>query len=407
VILIILLLVLLVELKKNTITIKELNKKNFAIHPEVRSIIEQIAKKGSEAYIVGGGTRDVILNSTPTDFDIITTATLRDIKAIFSKNCIIVGKRHRIALVRIKGITFEVSSIHRKYHGKLHNIAVKLRLRPDTIFSDAYKRDFTCNAIYINPITKSFYDFFSGLEDIKNKTIRIIGSPNEKIKNDPIRIMRALRFHVKTKFVIEKYLKLAILKNIHLLQDVSKERLYLEFQKLFNQSCTLDAFNRLIEYKIFTQLFPTVDLSNELEIEFLRQLFYQADKRTVHAQRNSYAFIFSCILWHSYSDAFSDIRSTNQDIEYKQQHKDACIYIFNLQNSTGLRIPYKTQITIRKIWDIQNMLENEKCNVDNKQILLKHKFKISYHLLVLRNKYYSDLSLQTKFWNKIVSKYNL
>lgn len=211
---------------------------------EVATILNRIEESGYQAFCVGGAVRDCIMECTPGDWDITTSATPLETKELFSDfKTIDTGLKHGTVTILINKTPFEVTTyrIDGEYDDNRHPLSVEFTANLE---DDLARRDFTINAIAYNPAT-GIKDYFGGAEDIKNKIIRTVGDPEKRFKEDGLRIMRALRFSSVLGFQIEEKTAQAIHQNKDLLKNISAERLQIELTKLI---CGKNAFNVLMEY---------------------------------------------------------------------------------------------------------------------------------------------------------------
>jgi poly(A) polymerase len=172
-------------------------------------IIATLQCAGYEAYIVGGGVRDLLLGLHPKDFDVTTNATPEEIKHLFP-NCILIGKRFRLAHIYFKNEMIEVATFRTSHEEATKTASAKTYegiITRDNVYGnleqDASRRDFTVNALYYNPQNETIIDFSGGWQDINAHVLRLIGIPSQRYQEDPVRILRAIRFSTKLNFVIE------------------------------------------------------------------------------------------------------------------------------------------------------------------------------------------------------------
>lgn len=207
------------------------SRKNIPEH--VLKVLYRIQNRGFDAYLVGGAVRDLLLGEKPKDFDIVTNAHPEQVKRLF-QNSRIIGKRFRLVHVFFGKHIVEVATFRSAANPQSNESGMIIRDNQyGTIAEDVWRRDFTINAIYYNIKDFSIVDYTGGLEDLKTKTIRIIGVPSSRFKEDPVRILRAIRFAAKLNFSIPDNLKSQINKYNHLLKDVSKSRILEDFFKFF------------------------------------------------------------------------------------------------------------------------------------------------------------------------------
>lgn len=228
-------------------------------------VLYRLHDKGFKAYLAGGAVRDLILNIKPNDFDIVTNATPEEIKKIF-KNCRIVGRRFTLAHIFFRGEIIETSTfrapITKKNSNKKNtqiltaNDGLVVR---DNLFGtpeeDALRRDFTVNALFYDPINFTIIDYANGLNDIKLKKIKTIGSPQRRFIEDPVRMIRAVRFASTLSFNIDKEDFHTIKKNAHLIQNVSSSRMYDEIQKLFFSGSSNEMYKILEKSNLLKYIF--------------------------------------------------------------------------------------------------------------------------------------------------------
>ncbi|MBM9588916.1 polynucleotide adenylyltransferase PcnB [Leptospira sp. 201903075] len=230
------------------------------IDEDAIKIINRLNKFRYKAYLVGGGVRDLLMGKRPKDFDIVTSATPNQIKRIFN-NCRIIGKRFKIVHIIFKGKIIEVSTFrslpeHRLEKHKADNdYLIKRDNSFGTAKEDAARRDFTINSLFYDPKNDSILDYVGGFEDIQKKIVRVIGDPDISFKEDPVRMLRAVKFSVLLGLDIEKKTKLAIKKNRLELEKSSTARLLEEYNKMFRTWKTSIIFEGLAENHLLDVLF--------------------------------------------------------------------------------------------------------------------------------------------------------
>lgn len=220
----------------------------LAVDPNARYIVEKLQQHGYEAYIVGGAVRDLIVGNIPKDFDIATSATPKKIKSIFH-NSRIIGKRFRLVHVYIANKIYEVSTFRSIKEGSVGN-------RYGKIEEDVHRRDFTCNALYYDPIKELLIDYVDGFHDIKNKKLRAIISLKVIFLEDPVRLIRAIKYACTTKAKLPFLLKWQIKKEAPLLEWVSSSRLTEEINKIFFSSHVYDIVKMLFGYGLYNYIQP-------------------------------------------------------------------------------------------------------------------------------------------------------
>ncbi|MCB1178628.1 MAG: polynucleotide adenylyltransferase PcnB, partial [Leptospiraceae bacterium] len=223
-------------------------------------IIHRLGKFGYKSYLVGGCVRDLLLGRKPKDFDIATSATPTQIKNVFN-NCRIIGKRFKIVHIIFKGKIIEVTTFRSLPDHRLNKNAAngELLLKRDNNFGnskeDAARRDFTVNALYYDPRNESIIDYVGGFDDIKNKILRVVGDPEISFKEDPVRMLRAVKISVLHGLEIDKKTKMAIKKNRLEIEKASSSRMLEEYNKIFRTWDTSSIFKGLAENHLLDVLF--------------------------------------------------------------------------------------------------------------------------------------------------------
>lgn len=229
------------------------------IHPSALYIINELKENNFDAYLVGGAVRDLLINKEPKDFDIVTNATNSQIAGLFDR-CELIGRRFPIALVRIKNDIFEVSTFITATEDQSMGVIRKREKGedrvPGTMQEDSSRRDFTINALYYNPHEDIIFDCEGGREDLSQKKLRFIGNAEEKIIEDPVRIIRGIRQSFQFGLVISDDLEHFFQKYAYKIDLSSKSRLIEEIGKIFGCGHSLDVFKRLIELGVFSKAFP-------------------------------------------------------------------------------------------------------------------------------------------------------
>jgi poly(A) polymerase len=259
------------------------NLRKTMMDDDALKIIHRLNKFGHKSYLVGGCLRDMLLEKKPKDFDVATSATPNQIKNVFN-NCRIIGKRFKIVHVIFKGKIIEVTTFrslpeHRLNQNSDHT-KDDLLLKRDNNFGnskeDAARRDFTVNALYYDPRNESIIDYVGGLEDIQNKILRVIGEPNVSFKEDPVRMLRAVKISVLLGLTIEKKTKTGIRENRLEIAKASTSRMLEEYNKIFRTWETANIFKGLAEHHLLEVLFKeVVELDKHYTGEHAHKHFFQ------------------------------------------------------------------------------------------------------------------------------------
>ncbi len=223
-------------------------------------VLYRLDRAGYQAFMVGGGVRDLLLNLHPKDFDIATDARPEQIRALFG-NCRLIGRRFRLAHVRfgreiIEVVTFRAAANVEHKHREHADSGRILRDNVyGTIEEDIWRRDFTVNALYYRIKDFTVWDYTSGMKDISKRTLRLIGDPGTRYREDPVRMLRAARFAAKLNFVLAAETAAPIKSLGKLLRDVPPARLYDETLKLFHAGSALRSLELLIQFDLLSICF--------------------------------------------------------------------------------------------------------------------------------------------------------
>ncbi|SUD89812.1 polynucleotide adenylyltransferase PcnB [Psychrobacter phenylpyruvicus] len=357
------------------------------------SIIEVIAtlsKAGFEAYIVGGGVRDTLLGLNPKDFDAVTDARPHEVKDLFGKRCRIIGRRFQLAHVysgrdMIEVATFRAPPPTGNEHTTSDGMIVRDNVWGD-IHQDFARRDFSINAMYYEPLKGVVHDFCNALDDIKNKTLRLLGHAPIRIEEDPVRLLRALRFKAKLGFEFDKELSEQFHDdNWALLDQVSPHRLYDESQKMFTGGYLVPLLPLLFEYGAIRHL---IIYPPEQPSRLVNQVAINTDKRIALGKSINPAFFYAALLWDNYLHQLAKFKKKNMPF-HDAQLQAASKVIDRQRIKTA--IPRFAEQFIRDIWVMQPKLANPRV----KQIaqLAEHpRFRAAFDFLLLREQCGDELN---------------
>lgn len=363
------------------------------ISPGAKKVVEQLNSDGFDAYLVGGCVRDLMMGLKPKDFDVATNATPEQVNSLFRRSRI-VGRRFQIVHVRMGSEVIEVTTFRanhqtgkRNHHDKARSSAKGMLLR-DNIFGsideDASRRDFTMNAVYYHPQDNSLYDYASGLQDIEQRLIRMIGNPSERYREDPVRMLRALRFSAKLGFHLEENTATAINETHALLADIPAARLFDEVLKLFMHGHALAVFRLLREYQLFGVLFPATEAAFTQDpgyyLKFIEQALVNTDKRIRSGKRVTPAFLFAALLWPALKEAEQQHAQQGESPVYALQQAASEITARQCQQIT---IPRRFSLPMREIWELQLRLPKRGGNQAFK-LMDNRRFRAGYDFLLLR-----------------------
>lgn len=369
-------------------------------------VLYRLSQAGYEAYLVGGGVRDLLLGREPKDFDIATDASPEEVRRLF-RNCRLIGRRFRLAHVHFGRDIIEVATF-RAAHESSGGGAVSdngMLLRDNvygTVEEDAWRRDFSVNALYYNIRDFSVVDYTGGMSDLKAGRLRIIGDPHERFREDPVRMIRAVRFAAKLGFRIDAQCEDVIREMAYLMEEVSNARLFDETLKLFLAGSAVETYELLRHYRLFAHLFPETDAClGEEENNFPHTLLLHAlentDKRIAQGKPVTPAFLYAALLWepvHRESKLF--IERNMPPIQAMQLAGDAVID----RQVKRVQVPKRFSLQSREIWEWQERLK--RTGGKRAQVMLEHpRFRAAYDFLLLRAQSGEDVQELADWWSRL------
>ena len=388
------------------------------ISPNALKVLYRLNKGGFDAYLVGGGVRDILLGEKPKDFDIATNATPDEVKTLF-RNCRLIGRRFRLAHIVFGREIIEVATFrgHHDSASEKEKGCTKtskqsedgMLLRDNiygTIDEDAERRDFTINALYYSSNDFNVLDFANGVKDIENKVIRLIGDPETRYREDPVRMLRAIRFATKLDMVIAPETHKPITELSSLMANIPAARMFEEFLKMFISGKAVANYKMLREYHLFKFFFPAVDQAldpqsnshNTLLEPFIIQAMANTDKRINNEQRVTPAFLFAAMLWYSLQHYIKQLNTNNQLTP--QDAFFAALSEVMPEQQRSIAIPKRFQGVMKDIWILQEKLARREGKKAFKTF--EHpKFRAGYDFLLLRAQVETDntqLAELAKWW---------
>lgn len=374
------------------------------------SVLRRLNAKGYEAYLVGGCIRDRLMGKTPKDFDVATNATPEQIKACF-RNCRLIGRRFRLAHIVFGKDIIEVATF-RGHHGEVNaneeenkvqvigrrgNNVDDVQAKQDqqgqllrdnvfgTIEEDAERRDFTFNAMYFSAKDQSIIDFADGMSSIKERKIELIGDPATRFREDPVRMLRAIRFSAKLGMSIPPDMGAQIKELSHLLANIPAARLFEEVLKLLVSGSGLRTFHLLHQYGLFAQLFPQlapmlIDDSCR-EMKLIELVLKNTDDRINNEQRVTPAFLYAAFLWYPVEERTQLIMSES-GVSQNDAFNIAVGEVLHRQTQR-IMIPKRFSIPIREIWQLQLRLP-KRFGRRAFQSLSHPRFRAAYDFLLIR-----------------------
>lgn len=369
-----------------------ISRKQFS--PNAIKVLYRLKDGGFDAYLVGGCIRDILLGQQPKDFDVVTNATPEQVKKLF-RNCRLIGRRFRLAHIVFGREIIEVATM-RGHHeaaeekNQTSQSSEHGQLLRDNVFGsieeDAERRDFSINALYYSINDFCIYDYANGLSAIKAKQIELIGDPETRYREDPVRMLRAVRFATKLDMKIAPASEKPILKLASLLDNIPPARLFEEILKLFLNGKAEQNFIMLRQYGLFKSLFPELDEiitknPNGFEETFIQQMFINTDKRINAEKKITPAFIFAALLWFPLLQKSKQLQQQEQLSEYDAYVQGMSKVLS--ENAQHIAVPKRFTLGARDIWHIQERLD-KRAGQRAYRLTQQPRFKAAYDFLLLR-----------------------
>ena len=369
-------------------------------------VLYRLHKSGYQAFLVGGCVRDALVGLHPKDFDVATDATPDEVRALFS-NCRLIGRRFRLAHVRfgreiIEVATFRAAANHADDD---HAHDDEGRIIRDNVYGaieeDVWRRDFTCNALYYNIADHSIWDFVGGVDHIREKHIVLIGDADKRLREDPVRMLRAVRFAAKLEFTVDDSVTRAIRDNVELLSNVPAARLFDEFLKLFQAGHAERTFDMLREYGLFAQLFPSVDQEideDEAFAEFVRAALRNTDKRVDEGKSVTPMFLLGVFFWAP-ARRLAAIRREEEKMS-ESQALSLASYELAGQQQRRVSIPRRFTVPMREMIALQPRFTATRGK--RAMNLLEHRrFRAAYDFMMLLAEVGQFDSELANFWTEV------
>jgi poly(A) polymerase len=352
---------------------------------------------------VGGSVRDLLLGKIPKDFDVATSATPEEVQDVFPR-CRLIGRRFRLAHVRKGGALIEVATFRGSAsNGGDHEKSNGMILR-DNVFGsveeDAIRRDFTINALFLDPVSGEIRDYVGGYEDLANRRLRLIGDPEVRYREDPVRLLRAARFEAKLGVDPDENAEAPIRAMAPLLKDVPPARLFEEVCKLFLTGHGVRSMEALQRFGLSTTLFPGLHKGSgrgKVQIgTILRKALENTDERIRTSKPVTPAFLFAALLWQPVAEQSAALVEQGES-EYNAMMRAAEDAIAAQAQSTA--IPRRFSAVTRQIWVMQARFTRTR-GKRWKRLLHEQRFRAGYDFLLLRAIEDPSLEPLCEFWTK-------
>lgn len=356
-------------------------------------VVYKLHDAGFDSYLVGGCVRDMLCKMTPKDFDVATNATPEEVRNIFRRSRLI-GRRFPIAHVRYGRELIEVSTFRQAQHDDIETNEHGLIVRDQSfgsIADDAFRRDFTVNALYYDVISHEIIDYVGGIEDIEQKRLRFIGKPADRLAEDPVRYLRAIRFAAKLGFTIDDNILLLAEDTAERLEAIPSARLFDEFLKMFLSGYGEAVWLQMRDTPLVQSLFPSCDPDSNMVTEAMRN----TDQRIAEGKPVTPGYLIAVLLW---ADFESRCRASNP------HNKPGLLYDIALDTLAAqqqhISIPRRFSTFAREVWQLQPRLISRQPRRIRRD--LSHKrFRAAFDFLCLRGSEDPVLKACGEWWEKL------
>lgn len=389
---------------------KQIAKRDHKINVEhtskaARDICARLQDKGYEAYMVGGCLRDLLSGLKPKDYDVATSATPEQVVRVFPRARII-GRRFRIVHVRQGRELIEVTTFRAHHtqgkarHGQQSDTGILVR---DNVFGsledDAIRRDFTCNSFYYDPCSEKLFDMCDGFTDLKKGVLRTIGDPYERFKEDPVRMLRAVRFESKLNMELDEDSQDALDINRHMMSEVSPARLFDEVIKVLMTETADTAYNLLVETQLFGELFPASAEAIEADPDLARLIELAMDNTVDRIQQEKGVapfFLYAALLWPPTKLAYDEFCRSGMP-PYEAMESAGRMTLD--RQTARIMIPKRFSLPIMDVWKLQTILPRTSPKRASKTA--EHqRFRAAYDFLLLREESGEPTDDLGKWWTE-------
>jgi poly(A) polymerase len=365
----------------------------FELHGVAREQISYGAQRvtdglqaaGYQAYVVGGAVRDLLLDRTPKDFDVATDATPEEVRRVF-RRARIIGRRFRLVHVMFGEEVVEVSTFRRMIEAEDAQTDEHGRLLRDNEFGDqeqdAARRDFTANALFYDPATQEIYDYHHGYADTREQLLRMIGEPAVRYREDPVRMLRAVRLSAKLGIKLDAATAAPIAGMKGLLDNVPEARLLDEVLKMLLSGHSVECIQKLRKMHLHHGLLPLLDviLKQPMGEKFVMLALRNTDERLSQDKPVSPAFLFAALLWHEVLAAWNvRVRQGERPVGAMHEAMDEVL----ARQKAKLAIPHRHDAVMKEIWLMQQRFE-QRSGQRPFRLLEQPRFRAGFDFLLLR-----------------------
>jgi poly(A) polymerase len=363
-----------------------------SIDINARKVLNRLHDAGFRACLVGGGVRDLMLGIKPKDFDVATDATPDEVKRLF-RNARLIGRRFRLAHVRYGRDIIEVATFRAPHDEAIEDAEALVeesgRILRDNVYGsleqDVWRRDFTINSLYYDIADGSVIDYTGGVSDLREGVLRMIGDSEQRYHEDPVRMLRAVRFAAKLGFHIDPEAEHIIIELAHLLGAAPPARLFEEFLKLMHGGAAYETFLLLRKYQLFGQLFPETEQALKREggegfLRFIGNALKNTDKRIQEGKPVNPAFLVAVLLWNPVLTAqLAHIKKGLPEFVALQKASQEVLS----RVVRHVAVPRRFSTQSREIWELQQRLHKNR-GKQPYRLIKTDRFRAGYDFLCLR-----------------------
>lgn len=374
------------------------------VSPNALKVLYRLNKAGYAAYLVGGSVRDLLLKRKPKDFDVATDAHPEEVKALF-RNSRLIGRRFRLVHVYFYDEVIEVSTFRANSENPSSEEAGEMpaMISSDntygTIEEDAWRRDFTVNALYYNIENFSVVDFTGGMLDLKRRSIRMIGDPAQRYHEDPVRLLRAIRLSSKLGLTIEEQTEAPLQQLSHLLWHVAPARLFDEILKLFFEGNAIPTYESLLRYGYMRVIFPVTSEAIQVrqekcDIQLIKLAMKATDARFANGQSLNPGFLMAVLLWPAVQ-----LQIEKEKKRHKHLYQVLHLAIDNVlqRQAKTVSIPKRLTAMMRSVWMLQYHLIRRRGKRVYRSLTHRY-FRAAFDFLELRAKSGEDYQDVYQWW---------
>lgn len=363
-------------------------------------VTDRLQRAGFKAYVVGGAPRDLLLHLAPKDFDVGTDATPEQVRELF-RNARLIGRRFRLAHVRFGREIIEVATFRGTGEAGEHSVEDNGRVLRDNVFGseaeDAIRRDFTVNALMYDPSTETIRDYTDGYRDVAARTLRLIGDPEQRYREDPVRMLRAIRFKSKLDMTIDPPSEDPIPELASLLADIPPARLLDELLKLLLGGRAWEGFRELVACGLWQQLFPGLLESPDNPPTLIEQAFRNTDQRVAEGKPVTPGFLFAALFWPRVRHEAERLADNGQPpVEALATAGEKAFSRFTGRVSIHRRF----STMAKEIWMFQPRFEKRR-GKRAMRLLQERRFRAAYDFLLLRAEEDSSAAELAEWWTQV------